>query len=379
MRARVILTVAPEFETAALAEVREAGVQVVRRSGIQGQGAGHPDIRALPGPDALPSQLAPGILLLESPGGFGELARFLREHPPLFVRHIQPVDRQVPIAGAPEDLERLAAAALELAPRVDPRQPFSVQTRLTAALLGHAPSTPAPYGRYEVNERLAAALGEATKAPLDVRAPAQVLSVLVTPGLAYVGLSRTEENLSTWAGGAIRFAREPDQVSRSEFKLLEALRAFSLSLPEAGSALDLGAAPGGWTRLLRRAGLEVTAVDPGDLDPRVAADPGVRHRRTTAQEFRCRRGEFAVIVNDMRMDARDSARLMLGFASCLATYGLVVMTLKLPHRAAAAVARQALELLRTRYRLLGARHLYHNRSEITAALQPLGSSIGDES
>lgn len=374
MSGRVILTAALEFETAALAEMQAAGVQASRRSGVQAEASQRLRARI---EDPIPSscRLAPGILLLDLPGSFGELAAELREHPPLFIRHVQPVDRELPIEGRADDLERLETAALELAPRLDPGQPFSVQTRLTSTMMPHALHSPAPYGRFEVNERLAAALREATGAPLDVRAPAQVLSVLVSPVTAYLGVSRAEENRSAWAGGAIRFAREPDQVSRSEFKLLEALRVFPLSLPAAGSALDLGAAPGGWTRLLRKAGLQVTAVDPGDLDPRVAADPGVRHVRATAQDLRCRQGEFAVIVNDMRMDARDSARLMLGFAPCLAADGLAVMTLKLPHRPAEALAHQAIELLLTRYQLLGARQLYHNRSEITIALQQTSGRI----
>jgi 23S rRNA (cytidine2498-2'-O)-methyltransferase len=279
------------------------------------------------------------------------------------------VDREVVLTGDSGDLGQLESAALELAPRLDRGQPFSVQTRLAASLSPETSSLAPPYGRFDVNERLAAALRDATGAPLDVRAPEQVLSVFVTPDVGYLGLSKAEENLSAWAGGGIRFAREPDQVSRSEFKLLEALSVFHLSLPTAGGALDLGASPGGWTRLLRRAGLTVTAVDPGDLDPRVTADPGVRHVRATAQEFRCRPGEFAVIVNDMRMDARDSVRLMLEFAPCLAVEGWAVMTVKLPHRSAEQVARQAIELLQRGYGLLGARQLYHNRSEITVALR----------
>ena len=230
-------------------------------------------------------------------------------------------------------------------------------------------AAPAPYGRFEVNERLAGALGETTGATLDVRAPEQVLSVMITPDTGYLGLSSVGQNLSTWAGGAMRFAREPDQVSRSEFKLLEALQVFHLTLPQTGVVLDLGASPGGWTRLLRRAGLEVAAVDPGDLDSRIAADPGVRHVRATAQEYRCRPGEFGVIVNDMRMDARDSARLMLDYAPCLAPDGIAIMTLKLPHRQPEQVVHQTIGLLLRRYELLGARQLFHNRSEITVALK----------
>lgn len=331
-------------------------------------------------------RLAPGLFRIDLPGSFEEQAAACRSKPPIFIRHLQPVQAELPITREAADLDSLGAAALELAPRLEAQRPFSVQTRLVGSRSGEeaketrssgsdscSVSEPSslryPYGRFDINERLSQALIEATGAPLDVRAPEQVLSVLVTPDRGYLGVSRVEDNLSGWAGGAIRFAREPDQVSRSEFKLLEALVQFGLTLPEQGRALDLGAAPGGWTRILRRSGLDVTAVDPGDLDLRVASDPGVRHIRTTAQEYRCRRGEFQVIVNDMRMDGRDSARLMLDYAPCLAAEGLAIMTVKLPHGAPEQVAHQAIGLLLRRYTLLGARQLYHNRSEITVALR----------
>jgi 23S rRNA (cytidine2498-2'-O)-methyltransferase len=389
---RVILTTAAESERAALAEIRRSVVG--RRAPVVAHGGTsarpHPTDRTDPTdptdrsdpkephhtepaapsnrrqPDRTPERLAPGILFVDLPSSFHELASHLHDHPPLFIRHIQPVDREVALRGERADLDRLDEAALELAPRVDPSNAFSVQTRLTASLVPHC-SAP-PYTRFEVNERLAVALRAATGAPLNVREPDQVLSVMLTPANGYLGLSRVDENLSAWAGGAIRFAREPGQVSRSEFKLLEALRVFGLTLLSRGAALDLGAAPGGWTRLLRSAGLAVTAVDPGDLDPSVAADPGVRHVRATAQEYCCREGEFTIIVNDMRMDARDSARLMLDYAPCLAADGLAIMTLKLPQQSHEQVAHQAIGLLLPRYRLLGARQLYHNRSEITVAL-----------
>jgi len=369
MGERVILTAAPESEHAALGELRREGVYAYRCAAVQEESFPHRHTPTSEHRAPGPCRLAPGILRFDLPGTFTELAAAFRERPPIFIRHLQPVDREVALAGDLGDLERLEEAALELAARLDPGRSFSVQTRLLSSLVPHPSSLPPPYGRFEVNERLAATLRAATGVPLDVRAPEQVLSVMVTPAVGSVGLSRVEDNLSAWAGGAIRFAREPDQVSRSEFKLLEALRVFHLSLPASGSALDLGAAPGGWTRRLRSAGLAVTAVDPGDLDPRVVAVPGVRHVRATAQEFHCRRGEYAIIVNDMRMDARDSARLMLDYAPCLAAEGWALMTLKLPQRSPEQVAHQAIDLLLRRYQLLGARQLFHNRSEITVALR----------
>jgi 23S rRNA (cytidine2498-2'-O)-methyltransferase len=45
---------------------------------------------------------------------------------------------------------------------------------------------------------------------------------------------------------------------------------------------DLGAAPGGWTWVLAGLGADVVAVDKAELDPAVAAMPGVSVRRESA-------------------------------------------------------------------------------------------------
>ena len=84
--------------------------------------------------------------------------------------------------------------------------------------------------------------------------------------------------------------------------------------------------------------------------------------------------QFDLIVNDMRMDARDSARLMLRYAACLYPDGLVIMTLKLPEVHRSRIVEHALKILRGRYEIIGARQLFHNRSEITVALRPAASS-----
>ncbi len=333
------------------------------------------------------AELAPGIWLVACAQGFWALAEAWRDHPPIFVRHIHPVDLAVPLDGVPEDLERLAGAvAQEVAPWLDEELPFSVQTRILADL---------PYRPYQVNQRLAQEIQRHSSAPLDVRGPQQILSVTCAsvpaqtagrlPGslegrpstperpetVALLGLSTAQHNLSDWAGGVRRFAREPEQVSRSEFKLLEALEVFGLDLSPGGHALDLGASPGGWTRVLRQRGLYVTAVDPGSLDPRLEADRGVRHLRMAAEAYLAEGPDvFHVIVNDMRMDARDSARLMVRFAPYLAPEGFAIMTLKLPHRNRWRILEHALAILREGYRVERVRQLFHNRSEVTVLLRP---------
>ena len=333
--------------------------------------------------------LAPGVLLAELRTPWSQLAAAWVAAPPIFVRHLCPVQAILPLPGAAEDPQAVATwlgspDAAPLASNLAAGQHFSVQARVLCEL---------PYKPFDLNTALAAVLVAHTGAVIDVPTPDQVVSVVCaalpaevsallgrtlaaaplgdSPAWALVGLSPVTLNLSDWAGGMRRFAREEGQISRAEFKLLEALELFQIVLPPRGLALDLGAAPGGWTRVLRQLGQYVTAVDPGALDPRLADDPHVRHKRMTAEEYlRNDPDAFDLIVNDMRMDARDSARLMNAYARLLRSHGCAIMTLKLPEQNQDRVLEHALKILRQGYAVAGVRQLFHNRSEVTVWLQP---------
>lgn len=349
---QIILSCNPESDDLALRELRQA----------------LPSAR-------LAAELEPGVLLITpeedakaSDSPFAALAAIWRAEPPIFVRHIAPVDAVQDLEGDADDVIRLRDATVEkIAPYIDAALSFSVQARVLPEHLAYRP--------YDLNTRISEAVAAQTGAALNVREPDQVISLTVaavngrTKG--FLGVSAVEDNLSAWMGGMRRFAREPEQVSRSEFKLLEALDTFRLHLAPRGVALDLGAAPGGWTRVLRAHGLYVTAVDPAELDSRLRHDTGIRHKRMSAETYL--HGElepFDVIANDMRMDARDSSRLMDRFADWLRPGGFALMTLKLPEQGRLDVLEYALSILRERYVVAGARQLFHNRSEITVYLLP---------
>lgn len=314
---------------------------------------------ALPGTRAA-RWIIPGVGLAQAKGTWRDLVDGLNAHPPIFLRHLCPAPITFPLELAPDDLEILAHHTRTLLLELDNTRTYSVQTRT----LGEGKW---PYSRFDVNNRLATILGE-WGAPLDVQHPDQILSVTLTPNEAFLGLSLARENLSDWAGGERRFKREPGQISRAEFKLLEALETFDLHLPPTGVALDMGAAPGGWTRLLAAHPLRVIAVDPAELDPRVEPLPNVTHIRTTVENYLPTRETFDVILNDMRMDARDSARVMLMAAQYLKPKGFGIMTLKLPEKGMGDVARAAMRILNSGFSILGARQLFHNRDEVTVAL-----------
>jgi len=74
--------------------------------------------------------------------------------------------------------------------------------------------------------------------------------------------------------------------SRAYRKLWEALL-LAGAMPGPGDrCLDAGAAPGGWTWALAGLGASVLAIDRAELDPRVAAMPGVECRRGDAFALR---------------------------------------------------------------------------------------------
>jgi len=298
----------------------------------------------------------------------------------VFCRHVCPVQARVPLKRDATDLDHLAEVCSRFLPYLSVTETFSVQTRLLANSArdyhdGEAELAKVgsgwPYARYDVNTRLSEGfMGQGIR--LDVRQPEQILSVVLAEDEGYLGVSHAVDNVSDWAGGERRFKREEGQVSRAEFKLLEAMEAFDLSLPAGGAALDLGAAPGGWTRILRKHGMNVVAVDPAALDARIAADPAVRHMRETAQSYLLKSHEaFDVILSDMRMDAQIAARIMLMAGRNLQEGGWALLTLKLPKRGTARVVASALEVMREGYEVTGARQLFHNRSEVTVALRKL--------
>jgi 23S rRNA (cytidine2498-2'-O)-methyltransferase len=193
-----------------------------------------------------------------------------------------------------------------------------------------------------------------------------VLSCAVTRDGVSIGLNRVEDSLSDWPGGRTRLGRDDTQISRAEFKLEELFQTFPLRLPAGGLAVDLGASPGGWTRILRGHDLTVWAVDPGDLDPRIGADRRVHHARMTAGEF-LRRTDmtFDLAVNDMRMDPGRSCQVMLDATPHLRRGAIAVVTLKIGKQRPLETVHHCLRLLAKGYRIEFARQLHHNRHEVT--------------
>ncbi len=326
--------------------------------------------------------LAPDILLCTlpwdtHPHDLTSLTRQAIEQRPIFVRHLAPVQAVIHLSNTENDLGELALAIANLPAftLLERGHRFAVQTRLlqTDMEAARAGSNKHSYSSGHVNQMLAEAIAEETGAVESIKKPQVVVSLICTMEKAYLGIYLTTDNLSDWPGGARHFAHLPEQISRAEFKLLEALEVFGVTLPSQGLALDLGAAPGGWTRMLLEAGMQVVAVDPAKLDVRLLRQPRLDNYRGYAEDYLeealKRRRKFNVITNDMRMDAREAARLLVQASACLLSDGFIISVLKLPHETSEIDPlknlNEALRLLQRHFAIVQARQLFHNRQEVT--------------
>ncbi|MCL4380935.1 SAM-dependent methyltransferase [Candidatus Marsarchaeota archaeon] len=163
---------------------------------------------------------------------------------------------------------------------------------------------------------------------------------------------------------AISIVEKPEDISRAQLKLREAILYFKIGMSNVRNVLDLGAAPGGFSKELSTHGVKVVAVDIADLDKRLEKDPNIMHLRIKAAEINSDQ-LFDMITNDMNIDPVESARVMLNLSSRLNKNGFAVMTIKCPSKNVLGYIRDAKKILSAEYTGFRLQHLPHNRMEIT--------------
>ena len=192
---------------------------------------------------------------------------------------------------------------------------------------------------------------------------------------AWVGAS-DPGNDSAWHMGIPRLKLPRGAPSRSTQKLAEALSVFLTDteranwLREGRTAVDLGAAPGGWTWQLVHHGLHVTAIDNGALDPVLLTSHQVEHLHADGFHWRPKH-PVDWVVCDMIEKPMRIAQLMAdwlreGHAQ------RAIFNLKLPMKkrreevlACRALLEQSLAKTDLHWR---ARQLYHDREEVTVSV-----------
>lgn len=187
------------------------------------------------------------------------------------------------------------------------------------------------------------------------------------------------DNRARFVSGIPRLRLPASAPSRSALKLEEAWKVFlppgkELDYLGGGKqAVDLGAAPGGWTWQLVRQGMMVTAIDNGPMNGDLMASGHVQHIEADGYQWRPRRGVDWMVCDIVDHPRRTAAMAVDWLARKLCRY--TVFNLKLPMKKrydewliCRDILEQGLAQTEMNFRIR-ARHLYHDREEITCFIE----------
>ena len=203
----------------------------------------------------------------------------------------------------------------------------------------------------------------------------------IAPGCCFVGYSYSSNN-SPFFMGIPRLKFPSDSPSRSTLKLEEAFHVFipreewDERLAPGMWGVDLGACPGGWTYQLVKRSMFVHAIDNGQMAQSLMDTGQVKHHAVDGFKFEPPRKNVTWIVCDMIEKPARVAHLM-GDWLIKAWAKEAIFNLKLPMKGRYDEVLQDIENLKlyliqngVKFKLQ-AKHLYHDREEITVHIQRL--------
>jgi len=188
-------------------------------------------------------------------------------------------------------------------------------------------------------------------------------------------------NQSPWLMGIPRLRMPSDAPSRSTLKLDEAFQVFVPAhereerISSGMNAVDLGAAPGGWTYQLVRRGMMVQAIDNGPMAEALMETGQVKHVQTDGFKFRPKKKNVTWLVCDMVEKPARVGELMTSWlldGDCKEAIFNLKLPMKRRYAAVAEYLQHIKETLQEHGRgkfELQAKQLYHDREEITVHLR----------
>ncbi|MEB0077913.1 23S rRNA (cytidine(2498)-2'-O)-methyltransferase RlmM [Pseudomonas sp. CCI3.2] len=196
----------------------------------------------------------------------------------------------------------------------------------------------------------------------------------------FLGMAEAN-NSAMWPMGIPRLKFPRESPSRSTLKLEEAWHHFiprdqwDERLSGEMTAVDLGAAPGGWTYQLVRRGMLVTAIDNGPMAESLMDTGLVQHLMADGFTFKPRHPVDWMVCDIVEKPARNAALLetWLGEGLCREA----VVNLKLPMKQRFAEVRRLLLRIEEGFTdrginvSIGCKQLYHDREEVTCHLRRL--------
>ena len=106
--------------------------------------------------------------------------------------------------------------------------------------------------------------------------------ILVEPDQWLIGTHTATEIQHCWPGGVYPVVAPDEMVSRAYLKIAEAVAWSQLPMQPGDRVVEIGSAPGGSCQRLLDVGLEVTGVDPAEMDELLLNHPRFEHWRSKA-------------------------------------------------------------------------------------------------
>ena len=300
-----------------------------------------------------------GILLTATSMAKEDCNNILLNKKPVFIRHVSAFDVVVEINDS-MTTQDIAIMIMKYYSNIEKNSKIAVQIRKAR-------------GEYYFNpidlkgeiDKILVELG----AEAEIKEPNYIISILLDETSCYIGMSQSKLNLSTWSGGMVHYKKEDADISRAKYKLMEAISTFELDLSNIHNALDLGAAPGGWTSVLLEKKIAVTAVDTGDMDERLKKYKSYTNIKANASELELPEQSFDLLTSDISWNAKNTAVLVNKSSKFLKDGGYAIVTVKLMGDKVRRTIREVKEIYQESFDVMAAKQLFHNREEITLFLR----------
>lgn len=217
---------------------------------------------------------------------------------------------------------------------------------------------------------------------VQMEKPATLVYMVIADMHCYVGSIKYDKML--FLNPLRHYQKLASGISRAELKLVEAFDLFRIKARD-GVALDLGAAPGGWSVHLAKLGFKVVAIDNGALNYEKISSLGITvkaisdtkqvggfvgryeilHVKSGFQKVSTTIKNVDLIASDMNVDAKEAIGAVLQFSDCLKAGADVIITIKCITRNFPKFVKQARTLLPDNFEIIGLRVLPSNRQEMT--------------
>ncbi len=177
-------------------------------------------------------------------------------------------------------------------------------------------------------------------------------------------------------------------ISRAEFKLMEAFDEFKIKLKPDQIAFDLGASPGGWSVLMAKKGVNVLAIDQGEMfSDKIkklninyieATTPNMsKFKKNNIQILHIRKKfqeaigfldyvkKADIITCDMNISPEEASKAVLLFSGKLKKNAKLIFTIKCKTKFAKKYVEEAKTILSKHFKIESITALPSNRQELT--------------